>query len=395
MSIEKRRSASGIRWRAKIFYRGRLVTSATFDRKSDAQEFEREWRSDLARGGCLSAGLRSVSRWASVWEASLSGVAPSTKRDYQQLLHRWVLPRWGDVAVRDITVSQVRAWAAEIRSSRSASTARKACGVLAQILQVAVEDRALERNSARGIGVASTARNEPVGLTHAQVWAIAERVESQWRLPVLVGAYCGLRLQEIAGLNVGDFDAGGSQLSVTRAYRLDGPSGTKRVLGPTKTRQARVLSVPGRVSAELEEVTRGRRADEPLLLFPQYPDGRMRADRFRDVLVAASEALEGCPRVTPHNLRDTYASLAIQAGATVSEVSRALGHANALTTLNHYVTWFPSGLEAVASRLDASISEVSGGQGSISPAPKLPQSRAAGWYPSDCNQLKTEDDQQV
>ena len=393
MSIEKRKSASGTRWRAKIFHHGRLVTSGTFDRKSEAQAFEREWRRDLARGGHLSAGLRSVRKWASVWERSLRDVAPTTKRDYSQLLHRWVLPRWGDVAARDVTVSQVRAWAAEIRSARSASTARKAVGVLAQVLQVAVEDRALESNPARGIGVASTARNEPVGLTHAQVWAIAERVESQWRLPVLVGAYCGLRLQELAGLNVADFDAGRSQLSVTRAYRLDGPSGTKRVLGPTKTRQARVLSVPGRVSAELEEVVRGRRADEPLLLFPQYADGRMRSDRLRDVLIAASEALEGCPRVTPHNLRDTYASLAIQAGATVSEVSRALGHANALTTLRHYVTWFPSGLEAVASRLDAGISEVSGGQGSISPAPKMPQGGAAGWYPGDCNQLKIEDDQ--
>ena len=79
--------------------------------------------------------------------------------------------------------------------------------------------------------------------------------------------------------------------------------------------------------------------------------------------------------------------------ATVSEVSRALGHANALTTLRHYVTWFPSGLEAVASRLDAGISEVSGGQGSVSPAPNLPQGGAAGWYPGDCNQLKIEDDQ--
>ena len=40
--------------------------------------------------------------------------------------------------------------------------------------------------------------------------------------------------------------------------------------------------------------------------------------------------------ITPHNLRDTAASLAIQAGASVVAVARLLGHESAATTLNHY-----------------------------------------------------------
>jgi integrase len=57
-------------------------------------------------------------------------------------------------------------------------------------------------------------------------------------------------------------------------------------------------------------------------------------------------------KLTPHNLRDTAASLAIQAGASVV-VARLLGHESAATTLNHYAGLFPTDLDDVAVRLDA------------------------------------------
>jgi integrase len=57
--------------------------------------------------------------------------------------------------------------------------------------------------------------------------------------------------------------------------------------------------------------------------------------------------------ITPHNLRDTAASLAIQAGASVVAVARLLGHESAATTLNHYAGLFPTDLDDVTERLDA------------------------------------------
>ena len=62
--------------------------------------------------------------------------------------------------------------------------------------------------------------------------------------------------------------------------------------------------------------------------------------------------------ITPHNLRDTAASLAIQAGASVVAVARLLGHESAATTLNHYAGLFPSDLDDVAHRLDAAARRV-------------------------------------
>jgi integrase len=70
-----------------------------------------------------------------------------------------------------------------------------------------------------------------------------------------------------------------------------------------------------------------------------------------DVFDSAVDAL--ALAITPHNMRDTAASLAIQEGASVVAVARLLGHESAATTLNHYAGLFPTDLDDIASRLNA------------------------------------------
>jgi integrase len=59
--------------------------------------------------------------------------------------------------------------------------------------------------------------------------------------------------------------------------------------------------------------------------------------------------------VTPHDLRDTAASLAVAAGANVKAVQRMLGHASAAMTLDVYAGLFGDVLDAVATRLDEAV----------------------------------------
>ena len=54
------------------------------------------------------------------------------------------------------------------------------------------------------------------------------------------------------------------------------------------------------------------------------------------------------PRVTPHKLRNTAVSLAVQSGAHVKAIQRMVGHKNASMTLDVYADLFESDLEAVA-----------------------------------------------
>ena len=66
----------------------------------------------------------------------------------------------------------------------------------------------------------------------------------------------------------------------------------------------------------------------------------------------------GLPRLSPHDLRHTTASLAVQAGANVKALQRMLGHASAAMTLDRYADLFDEDLIGVADALDAAAARL-------------------------------------
>ena len=70
---------------------------------------------------------------------------------------------------------------------------------------------------------------------------------------------------------------------------------------------------------------------------------------------------ESFPRLTPHELRHTAASLSVAAGANVKAVQPMLGHASAAMTLDIYADLFEDDLDGVADALDAARAKALGG----------------------------------
>ena len=66
----------------------------------------------------------------------------------------------------------------------------------------------------------------------------------------------------------------------------------------------------------------------------------------------------GIPRITPHELRHTAASLAVQSGANVKAIQRMLGHSSAAMTLDVYADLFDDDLDRLADRLNAAATSV-------------------------------------
>ena len=79
----------------------------------------------------------------------------------------------------------------------------------------------------------------------------------------------------------------------------------------------------------------------------------MRNHNFRSPAFAPAAERIGMPGLTPHDLRHTAASLAVQVGANVKAVQRMLGHASAAMTLDVYSGLFDDDLDALAERMDA------------------------------------------
>lgn len=82
--------------------------------------------------------------------------------------------------------------------------------------------------------------------------------------------------------------------------------------------------------------------------------GPIRAGNFRKRTFARAVRDAGLdPDLTPHDLRDTAATIAFANGASVKEVQRMLGHAKAAITLDRYTGVLESMSARTDERLDA------------------------------------------
>ncbi|MGH3502837.1 MAG: tyrosine-type recombinase/integrase [Nocardioidaceae bacterium] len=98
-------------------------------------------------------------------------------------------------------------------------------------------------------------------------------------------------------------------------------------------------------------------SDAEALVFPSPQGSVLRVQNFRRRCFDRAATKTGVPKLVPHELRHTAASLAIAAGASVKSVQRMLGHASATLTLDRYGHLFPDELDAVAVRLDEAVRE--------------------------------------
>jgi integrase len=176
----------------------------------------------------------------------------------------------------------------------------------------------------------------------------------------LLGLYRGVplprRSSTYLSLRWTDVDLDMRRLRVSRAYSEEAPRGE---MSPVKDHQARTVPIPRTVVDELTDLQAQSAPSE--LVFPSANSTPLRNRNFRRDSFDTATATLGLT-ITPHNLRDTASSLAIQAGASVVAVARLLGHESAATTLNHYAWLFPTDLDDVAVRVDAAAREAVGDQ---------------------------------
>lgn len=353
--IEVRTGPNGSRvYRARVYYRGRYIASRTFARKREAQEWERRQVQALKAGTWADpkAGERAVGEWCEIWLSAQPPKQPATEQKVRGIVGKQIARGFGRRPLVSVRPSEVQTWAAELSRKQSPATARYSLGVLRRVCEYALRDGAIQRNPASGIRLPKVQGNDPRPLTHGDLWRLADYLKApRDRLLVLVAGYCGLRWGELAALRWSDVDLGRNTLRIVRAYSEEAPRGE---MSPVKDHQARTVPIPQVVSEELGKF--GTDHTPGALVFPSASTTPLRNRNFRrDVFDDAVDALD--LDITPHNLRDTAASLAIQAGGSVVAVARLLGHESAATTLHHYAGLFPSDLYDVADRLDRSARE--------------------------------------
>lgn len=342
--------------RYRVQYRtpdGRLTNRRGFKTKRDALRFVHTMEASKLQGSYVNPAdaRRTVDVLGQAWLDRQKGhLKPSGYAVMETAWRVRVQPRWGHVALGDIKPTAVSGWLAELGQTTEdtkairAATIKRAHYVLAQILSDAVTDNLIPKNPAAGIKLPRTTRKRPVYLTHRQVEDLAIAA-GEYRPLVLLLAYTGLRWGEAIGMRVGDLDLLRRRAVVhENAVQSNG----KIHVGTPKAHKQRSIPLPEFLVPLLSRACVGK--DRAELLFG---DGEhLRRPHPVSGWFAKAVTESKVPRVTPHDLRHTTASLAVSAGANVKAVQRMLGHASAAMTLDLYADLFDDDLEAVAAALD-------------------------------------------
>lgn len=351
-TISKYATDAGQRYRVR--YRkpdGKQTDKRGFRTKKEAEAFANTVEVSKLRGEFVTeaAGRVPVETLWPRWIATKQGLKESYKRTLEVAYTTHVQPKWGDVAVGRIKRSEVREWVHGM--AKSASVSRRAHGILAGILDLAVDDKAVHANVARGIPLPKKLRQKHAYLTVPQLEMLASQAKANAGMVWFLGT-TGLRWGEAVALRGKHVDRERRRILVQASATM---VGSRLVIDTPKGGVAREVPV---TKFALDRIPK---ALPEAVLLPVPSTGDMRSyspgseSWFSGALARAQAADSTIPDLVIHDLRHTAASLAISAGANVKAVQRMLGHTSAAMTLDVYSDLFEADLDAVADAIEAKL----------------------------------------
>lgn len=254
---------------------------------------------------------------------------PDTVYGYESSINLHVLPRWGHLCVSEITRKDVQAWVDALIPERGVGGAEKAYKCLRQIIRWAIDEGLEAIDPTRRIEIKQPPQEPPKTLT-------------QRRLKKLIRGFVGhafeptLILQSALGLRP-------SENYFLSWESINWRTGEVRIEGA-------LLQIPGLV---YESDTKTRKSTRTLYL-PQWALDRLHAiwverGRPKGRIIGNAKPMQVAwaiklhalrkrlPWVGMRNLRHTWATLAIKAGAAIEHVAEMMGHSNIQTCYRYYM----------------------------------------------------------
>ncbi len=297
---------------------------------------------------------------------------PSTADFYREFLNLYVLPCYGQNPIDQIRREAVKHWIADLADRGLArNTVRLAVSTLRAVINAAIEDGLVASNPAQKLGrlvKAEEPPHQPSALTSEEterfLRSVKEHRPRHYAL-FLTALRAGLRAGELLALRWGDTQFGESDgdpnryILVQRNYDRR----SRKFLTPKSKKPRRVdLSRELRnVLLELRDqrmfVAFGRGQDSVAdeLVFPSEKGTVLNLSNIvrRHFVPALGRA--GLRRIRFHDLRHTFGSLLIQAGAPLTYVRDQMGHSSIKITVDIYGHMIPGADIAYMDRLDTRI----------------------------------------
>jgi integrase len=340
--ISRRLRNGKVRYLARYTDPSGRERAKSFIRKRDAERFLTGIENDKLRGTWTDPTLGRVqlADWYALWRRATVELRPNTEARDERLFRLHILPRFGSMPLVAITQYEVRAWVTHTtRQGLAASSVRRAYQLLGKVMGAAVDAGMIAQNPCRRVPLPRIERREMRFLTPAEVARLADSIRPSYRALVLLGAYGGLRIGEMAGLRRGRVDLDHGMVEVVEI--VTEVSGYLH-FGPPKTRAGyRRVGLPRVVVEALaEQLACSGSADDLVFMGPQ--GGTLRLATFRHRIWRPATRAAGLDGLRIHDLRHTAVALWIAAGANPKEVAARAGHTSVSFTLDRYGHLYPT-----------------------------------------------------
>jgi len=335
----------------------RQVKRRGFKTKTEAQASLDELRVMARRGSYVAPVRQTLGQFLTDdWLPAIRAtIEPSTYESYARYVNIHIVPRIGGIGLQQLNAGVLNRFYADLLDhgrldgkpgGLSPRTVRYIHTIIGRALREAVAWDRLTRNVAQAAqppGTAQAKSPEMRTWDGATVARFLNLVRDDRHYPTwLFLATTGCRRGEALGLRWRDVDLDASKVALRQT--VSAIDHELRVAPRTKTGRPRPVELDGPTVTALRSV-RARQAQERLLLGTAYedndlvfarPDGRPQHPEHFSMAFDRRVARYKLPRIRLHDLRHTWATLALSAGVDVKIVSERLGHASAKITWDIY-----------------------------------------------------------
>jgi integrase len=255
------------------------------------------------------------------------GRKPSTVAGYRSIVGSELLPRFGEMALKAVTTSEIESWQRSM--TQAASTQTKALVLMRGIFERARKVWSLAVNPVADVEKPTLTRSGDLQVfSPEEVWALVRAATSEADNALfLTAAFMGLRMGELLALCWRDVDFTGSTIRVRNSYCAGN-------LTTPKSGKVRAVPLAPDVAGALAQL--GQRQDwvgDDDLVFAgaagDFLDGSALRRRYKAALAAA-----GLRPLRFHDLRHTFGTRMI-AKADIRRVQEWMGHADIHTTMRY------------------------------------------------------------
>lgn len=355
------------RWEARYTVEGK--------RKSVYGETQREVRqkltaiqADIDNGIYQAPTKLTLSAWLDTWQKDYLGdVKPRTVDSYKNTVRLHILPAIGKVKIQSLSTVQIQTFYNGLqRAGLSAKTIKNIHGVLHRALNDALSIGLIRFNPCTACKLPKVMKPEISPFDEKQIAAFLNAVRGhKYENLFILTLFCGLRQGEVLGLSWDCVNSGVITINKQLQRARDGSH--SYLLAPTKNDKARYIK-PAQTVLDALHREKVKQKLAKLQAGPAWNNDKnlVFTDEFGHSLSAQTVYLHfkkvaadiGAPQARFHDLRHSYAVLALKAGDDIKTVQSNLGHHTAAFTLDTYAYVTEQMKQESADRMERQIQKL-------------------------------------